>query len=237
MLNKSANVNWLAGTAGRWDLVCATHFKSIQDFYKFQQNLIFNYGDIIKSRDIMSITQLFNFRRYYLVGKKAQKIELAYWVSPKKTIQLDPLDKEIIKILIENARESATGISRKTKTSPEVVSKRIRKMVNDGLIQSFYLKLGWKKIGCEYYKIIITLKNLTEKRKHELVEFCAVHPNIIYVIEGIGIGDMHLDAEMENVEFLRTFISQLRRNFADIIEDFEILTITKEHKMRYPLPE
>lgn len=236
-LKKNKHTNWIVSVDGKWDLICATHFKTIQQFYEFMQGLVYKYGEIIKSRDIMCITYLFHFRRYYLINKRAEAVELSYLVEPREAVTLDKLDRGILKELIENARSPATEIATKVRASPEVVNKRIKRMVKNSLIQSFCMKMNFLKVGYHYYKIIVTLKNLAERRKKELVEFCAVHPNVTYVIEGIGIRDIHIDTEMESMEKMHEFILNLREKFPDILEDFEVLAISREHKMKYPLPE
>lgn len=236
-LRRSRHVNWLVKVQGKYDLIAATHFRSIQEFYAFLQGIIYEYGDIIQNRDIMSITNLYQFRRYYLLGKKPEKVELAHWVSPLERIKPDDVEKSILNVLVDNAREPATKIAKKAGITPEAVNNRIKVMLKKGLIQSFFLKLNHAALGLEYCKIIIFFKQLTEKRKREFVEFCAVHPNVVYVIEGIGIGDIHADLEIESRESLERFLLDLRKNFSDIVADYEILNISKELKLRYQLPE
>jgi len=236
-LSRSRHVNWLVRIDGKYDLIAATHFKSIQEFYAFLQEIIFEYGDVIQTRDIMSITNLYQFKRYYLADKKPERVELAYWVKPKAIIAIDSIDKKILQRLVENAREPATKIAKGTGITPEAVNNRIKSMVKKNLIQSFMVKLNCALFGFRYYKVIIYFKQLTEKRKQALVEFCAVHPNVLYVIEGIGIGDIHLDIETESPDALHQFLSLLREKFSDIIADYETLAISREIKIRYQIPE
>lgn len=229
-------MNWLVKIDGQYDAIAATHFKSVQEFYSFLQKIILEYGDIIQKRDIMSVTNLFQFKRYYLIGKKPEKIESAHWVKPAEKIELDSVNKKILKELVENAREPATKIARKVGITPEAVSNRIKSMLKKKIIQSFLVKLNWQAYGFQYYKIVIYFKQLTEKRKQELIEFSAVHPNALYVIEGIWIGDIHLDLEIESQQELHKFLLLLREKFSDIIADYETLLISEEIKMRYQLP-
>ncbi len=236
-LENSKHVSWLAKIDGHYDLIAATHFKAIQEFYTFLQGIIYEYGDIIQERDIMTITNLYQFKRYYLIDKKPEKVELAYWVKPRERMEIDSINKEILAALVENAREPATKIAKKVGITPEAVNNRIKSMLKKELIQSFLLKLNWQIFGYSYYKIIIDFKQLTGKRKQELVEFCAIHPNVSYVIEGIGIGDIQIDLELESQEALHNFLSLLRETFSDIISDYETLSIFEEIKMRYQLPD
>ena len=235
---KSPRVNWLVSTSGRWDLVIATHFKTIEEFYTFlQQEIIFKYADIIHGRGIMVMSNLYHFRRHHLVEKKREKIELAYAVKPAELSPLDKVDRGIIQRLAFNSRASLVALAKELGVSSELVKIRIKKLVENKLIQSFWLTLDYQKIGLEMYKNIVSFRHLTAKRKKDLIGFCALKPNVIYAIEGIGIGDFHIDIEVKSPEERDRFLSELRKNFSDLLEDYETLTIVKEHKLGYELTE
>ena len=235
---KSPQVNWMVSTSGRWDLIIATHFKSIEEFYNFlQEKIIFKYADIIHARRIMVLSSLNHFRRHHWVDKKREKIEIAHAVKPAELAAIDEIDKKIIRMLTFNSRESLIKIAKKLGVSSELIKIRIKKMVDKKIIQSFWLTLDYQKVGLEYYKNIITFRHLTAKRKKDLMGFCALSPNVIYAIDGVGIGDFHIDIEVKNAEERDKFLSGLRKNFSDLLEDYETLTITKEHKLGYELTD
>jgi len=60
---------------------------------------------------------------------------------------LDQTDKKIIDILIENSRMSYADIARKLGVSEATVFKRIKKLKDEGVIESFTLRLEPSKIG------------------------------------------------------------------------------------------
>jgi len=60
---------------------------------------------------------------------------------------LDQTDKKIIDILIENSRMSYADIARKLGVSEATVFKRIKKLKDEGVIESFTLQLEPSKIG------------------------------------------------------------------------------------------
>lgn len=64
---------------------------------------------------------------------------------------LDQTDKKIIDILIENSRMSYADIARKLGVSEATVFKRIKKLKDEGVIESFTLQLEPSKIGKNVY--------------------------------------------------------------------------------------
>jgi DNA-binding Lrp family transcriptional regulator len=60
---------------------------------------------------------------------------------------LDETDKRIIEILIENSRMSYADIARKLGISEATVFKRIKKLKDEGVIDSFTLQLDPNKVG------------------------------------------------------------------------------------------
>jgi len=64
---------------------------------------------------------------------------------------LDQTDKKIIDILIENSRMSYADIARKLGVSEATVFKRIKKLKDEGVIESFTLRLEPSKIGKNVY--------------------------------------------------------------------------------------
>ncbi len=60
---------------------------------------------------------------------------------------LDETDKRIIEILIENSRMSYADMARKLGISEATVFKRIKKLKDEGVIESFTLQLEPNKIG------------------------------------------------------------------------------------------
>lgn len=232
-LKNHLHVNWLASSDGTFDLVCATHFRSVQAFYSFLQGVIFDFDEIIQRREIMVVSNLFKFRRFYLVNHKSDSGDFLTWLAPAPLQSISNTDQTILSALVENARIPATLLAKKTGLSPEAISQHIASLRKRGILEGTILKLNWAKMGFAYFKIIIFLKQLTEQKRLRLIEFAGQHPNVIYIIEGIGVGDIHFDLEIESRAALDAFLTELRSSFSDTVSDFEILSLTQEHKLCY----
>ena len=67
---------------------------------------------------------------------------------------MDAMDQAILNILSENARTSASEISRKINLSIPAVSERIRKMEESGLIEHYTVKINRKQMGYDMLVVI-----------------------------------------------------------------------------------
>ncbi|MFW5793445.1 MAG: Lrp/AsnC ligand binding domain-containing protein [Bacteroidota bacterium] len=86
-----------------------------------------------------------------------------------KKYQIDSLDKEIIKLLADNARTPYLEIARKCKVSGALVHQRIQRMEEENIIKGSQLVLnpkGLEKLTCAFIGIQV---NLISTRTHEEV--------------------------------------------------------------------
>ncbi len=60
---------------------------------------------------------------------------------------MDDKDKKIVEILMENARESYIGISKKVGLSEGAIRKRVKKLLDKGIIMGFQAKVNPRKVN------------------------------------------------------------------------------------------
>ncbi len=82
----------------------------------------------------------------YLLSTLKQNANL-FIIQHQLMDMLDETDKRIIEILIENSRMSYADIARKLGISEATVFKRIKKLKDEGVIESFTLQLDPNKVG------------------------------------------------------------------------------------------
>lgn len=79
------------------------------------------------------------------------------------TYQLDPIDKEIIYMLMDNAKTSLAHISKNVGISTTAVHQRIKKLEQAGVIENSISFLNPKKIG---YRVVSYVGVFLEKPSH-----------------------------------------------------------------------
>ena len=174
------------------------------------------------------------FNRKYLIDEKIPKEISRNIFVPAEKAELDEIDVKIGLKLSKNSRASLQELAKEAGITPEAVSYRIKKLEKLGLIHH-WIKVNLEKIGFYYFKAIFSLRNITAKRLQDFVGHGENHPNVIYLIQEIGLADVHFDFEVQGMEELRKIMDEIKEKFTDIIDSCEILTISKEHKLNYSL--
>lgn len=120
-------------------------------------------------------------------------------------MKLDDTDHRIIAALRENARESIRDIAKKLKLRPSTVHVRIQKLVRDGIVERFTVKLNNKAIGENF---IVFVFIATEK----MIENTAFrHKNIKEVFGITGEYDLVMKCKFADIEEFNDFLLEFRR--------------------------
>ena len=152
------------------------------------------------------------------------------------SVKIDEMDYKILEVLLKNARMKTVDIARKLKTTEIVVRYRIKKLKKDGIILGFRSFLNINKLGYIYFKLHVTLQNLTPKDKEELVNYIHQHPKTVYTTELVGGADLETEFQVESNDEFYQHLEELRKKFGRIIRDYEFMQYTREYKFTY-LPE
>jgi DNA-binding Lrp family transcriptional regulator len=149
----------------------------------------------------------------------------------KKSEDIDNIDFNILKLISANARLPTINISKKLNLSVQTVSQRLKRLIDSKIIEAFRPMINLSKIGIYWYKVFFTLKNY--KRKQELLNYFAAHPNIVYAYETTGRDDLEVEMEVESYEQFKDILEDIRNKFDDSIESYNHVILYKEHKVKF----
>ena len=106
-------------------------------------------------------------------------------------------------------------------------------MEKKGIIQSHRALINLSKINRKFYKALIKLDNPTKEEEKKLYSFCSQHNFVVYLVEVLGEWQLEIETEVESQEEFTELLRKIRNEFQDLILDYEILQVTKEHKLNY----
>jgi Lrp/AsnC family transcriptional regulator for asnA, asnC and gidA len=126
-----------------------------------------------------------------------------------KKEQLDDIDKEIIKILQNNARTSYRKIQEELKISIGTIHNRISKLKQNQIIEGYTLKLNNEKLG---YRLTFLIRididgKYTEKILKEISEI----PEVCSVFHTTGEQSAALICRFRESEDVHNFIRELNK--------------------------
>lgn len=85
-------------------------------------------------------------------------------------VGIDLKDRKIIYELDLNARQSLTQVGKKVGLKKDVVSYRIKKMQDEGVIKNFWTAIDTFKLGYTVFRIYISFQYINQKIKDEIIK-------------------------------------------------------------------
>jgi DNA-binding Lrp family transcriptional regulator len=231
---RNPNITWVASCDGNWDLYLVIWSKNVFQFNKTFTEINNKYSFYFSRKSIIANTKVLQFMRKYLASKKEDiSYKTVVWAGEISNVSLDKIDFKILATISQDARLSDSEIGKKIGISRKIVTYRIRKMINSGVIYGFKPFLNGDLLNFKTYKILLTLQSLTSDKETGLVNFLNHHPNVIEVIHCIGNWEMELDVESLGIEENHDLIRRLKNEFTHVIRECEPLLIYKTYKYDY----
>ncbi|RLF33524.1 MAG: hypothetical protein DRN08_05420 [Thermoplasmata archaeon] len=111
--------------------------------------------------------------------------------TEKKELMMYRIDLKDRKILYElglNCRQTNTQIGKKVGLKKDVVSYRIKKMQEEGIIKNFWTAINTFKLGYKVFRIYITFQFVSIDKKNEIIQHFVNYKNAWAVISVRGGG-------------------------------------------------
>lgn len=233
-LKNHPNVVWVASCDGKFDLAFGTWAKDVAFLDKTIKELNKKFGDNISEREIATIIRGEYFIRDYLISKKEPSSfrESFFGSIPEKT-NVDETNWRILLELGKDSRTPALKIAGIIGISADSVADRIRKLERSGVIRHYNIVPNESKYPYIHYKVLLGLRNISEEREKNLIEYCRLNPNIVYIVKALGPWEFEIDMEVESVEQYRIIMMDIKTKFNDILKDYSVLHIYQVHKYNF----
>lgn len=230
-LVKNKQISWVAKCEGQWDLMIGSYVESLKQFDQIKKDLFAKYEKYISSHDLVFLVEGHTSQRTYLLDRKIPPKKVIKFIGEEK-IDLDDKDKKILKLIANDARFNYLDIARKTRLNIKTVIKRVKELENKGIIRGYVTFLDPKKIGYNFFKLCIYLKNHHSKF-NSFLQYCMNLPNVIHIIESLGPWEIELEIETKTMEDFYNLSHKIRNEFSNIIKKTESVIISDEMKLDF----
>ena len=225
------NVVWAVSTSGRWDMQLIVLAKNNMHFGEILISLKKQIGPNLKEYIVSLGRGGFHFGRKYL--SENPEVKQAIFGFDVEQQKIDETDFGMLKLLAQDSSLSLRELAARLKLSPNGAKKRLEGLEKRGIIQFYRTWMDYEKLGRKFFKSVITLSDWSEKLQKSFISFCNEEPSIVYLVLCSGSSDMEIEAEtLDETEF-RALMVRFRNKFKDVVKDYEILNIYKEHKLIY----
>lgn len=140
--------------------------------------------------------------------------------------KLDLIDRKILYLLSRNARYSNTAIAKALKIKREVVAYRIKKMLDNKVINGFYTLIDTRKLGKFIHVVYMKLKTTSQEK--EMLDLLVNTPHISAVHTCSGMYDLHFEILTDDLEGFDRVFSIVLNQFREFVHDYIVLNFLRE---------
>ena len=149
-----------------------------------------------------------------------------------KIPKLDLKDKKICYQLDINARQSLQQISKQVGLSKQVISYRIKSLMDRGIIKGFYTILDVHKLGFMAFKVYVKVQNFSPEIEEEFTNYLKKHKAVAWLVMSNGYWDYNIAYLAKNVVEFDSYYQEFLQKFRDYLEDREISLVTEAYQFR-----
>lgn len=149
------------------------------------------------------------------------------------SVDLDEVDKVILRSLRENARMSLQEMSRKSGISDATIQFRLKRMKANGVIERFTITANPAATG--YAVTAIMLVQTDNERQDQAVKALAKIPEITEVYGILGEYDLFVKVWSKSLEELNILINDRIRSIEGIEDLHEIVVVERAKEETSPI--
>ena len=172
-------------------------------------------GDSILEEVVIVNLRTHFFSRESFLEKNEQKPVLPRLVldTPKTRIKLDKVDDAILSVIGKHAEWPLWKVAQAAKVAGPTVYNRIKKMEKNGVIVGYTIKMDSNLKEFYFYRVLVKLRHITQKRRRELLAYLDSHPRIYRSSFTFGQFDLNYDARVADDSELRELLGQVYEHF------------------------
>lgn len=226
------SVQWVAVCGGKYDLAFSILAKNVTDFTIGFKEIVAHHPNTVKDYIIITTYDFHRYARTHYISGKKDVEELYRFFEIEKT-ELDKADLLILSYLAKDSRTQIVDLSTKIEIAPNTVRSKIKKMEESGMIKGYITAINTKKAGYTTREILVSLHNMSEDKEKELEQYCLQNKYISYMMRALGRWDLYLSFDSYSEEHFQEFLMEFRSRFANVIRDFELMSVMEELKFGF----
>jgi len=208
------------------------YVRNFSEFSEKFDSFFKEYGDYIIDRNVIILEKAFTYTKAFLLPNK-QSEEIVYSHGDESEIKLNNLDIKLLKLMNKGARLPLIDLASKLKVSADTIKYRLNNLKKNNIITGYGVKIDFNKLKDSYYIVFLKLLNMNYSKYKKIETISRLNKNIIIFIKTLGEHDIELEVEITKKEDLDLLIQNLKDTFISELKDYELIEVTKEHRMTY----
>ena len=139
----------------------------------------------------------------------------------------------VMKYLFYNPQTRMTTLARKSGMNVKTAKSIIKNLKGRRIIKGFKYMLDTNKLEIHKYRLFLNLHNVTQEREKQLMDYLLHTKEVVQFNKTVGDWEMEVDIESPDKNRIRKLIMEIREEFKDLIESFNITEFYKYYKKSY----
>ncbi|MFA6461186.1 MAG: Lrp/AsnC family transcriptional regulator [Candidatus Woesearchaeota archaeon] len=232
-LQNSKPVLHAVKTEGEYDYTLAIATTSLKELDLFLSELKTRFKGLVKDYFVSLVvyTRVYKASKL-LLGEKRLVPKMERYSGEESRVELDEKDKQILRVISQQANLSLVEIAKKAKISLDIVKYRL-KQLNKNVIMAHRITVDFHKLGYHHYVLLLKARRATSEDEQKLLTWCAAKQSVLYCSKRIGLYDFEINVAIKDIEELNEFLEEMKAGFDEVIDSHELIIISKLVKLNY----
>ena len=229
-------VTWSASLEGSYDIAFTVLATSVHEFDSIWKKINNKYGEYFRNHEIVILTSSHEFSLDFLVGSSPNLSYDSYLFGGIHPLyKLSDKEKKIIECLNKRPRISIKNVAEDSGYSPMVVRYIIKKLKRAGMIRRLSILIDSSCMDETYYKFRVPIKftGFTSDEEKKFFRYIKSQPYFTIYSTCIGKWDVELNIWTKNNKHYREIMRDLINKFSHIIQEYDTLFVSEQHKVNY----
>jgi len=221
--------------SGEFDLAIEIESPNPSRFNKEMKKLVSLIPTLNNYKIILNLVTRI-YPRAYLV----KDISLVSSVKPEIIVggdrEVEHFDKNelaIVKNFLENPKIRLTSLAKKSGINVKTASSVVKNLQKRKIIKGFKYVLDTDALDICKFRLFLKLHNISEDRENQLLDYMLKTKEVVQLNKTVGDWDIEVDVESPDKNSIRYLIVQIREEFKDLIETFNIIEFYQYYKKSY----
>ncbi len=139
------------------------------------------------------------------------------------SLKIDAFDKNILKLLLSNAKESTTSIGRKIRLGRENVDYKLKRLIKQGIIKDFVTEFDERALRIKHHVLFAQLNRLTGDTEKQILAHLKEHKYMSWIGTAAGKWTLICDTYVPEHMAVNIILDEILIKFGAHIGDYVLL--------------
>ena len=233
-LNSNPYIVSMYELSGEFDLIVEFASPNPSKFNKELKNLSVHIPTLHDYKIVLNLVSYICPRHYLTESENLQSFNVEKIIGGDRERELfNPNEMVIMKNLLLNPTIRYTDLAKKSSLNVKTGKSILINLRTRKIVRGFRYIINTNKLGIHKFRLFLRLHNVSPERDVQLIEYILKIKEVVQINKTVGDWDMELDIEALDKGRIRQLVTQLREEFKEIIERFNLIEFYDYYKRSY----